>query len=137
MDGLNLSLPPAGKVLSVGIDLVECARLQKALDRQGELFLKKVFTECERSYCMGMKNPTPYLAARFAAKEAVAKAFTTGIGEHLDWRSIEVIKGEREQPLIQLDAKGQALLEHFGASSVRLSITHTDNYASAIALLLE
>ncbi len=137
MDGLSLSLPPAGKVLSVGIDLVECARLQKALDRQGELFLKKVFTEGERSYCVGMKNPAPYLAARFAAKEAVAKAFTTGIGEHLDWKSIEVIKGEREQPLIKLDAKGQALLEHFGATSVRLSITHTDSYASAIALLLE
>jgi len=137
MVDLNLNLPPAGRVLGVGIDLVECARLQKALDRQGELFLKKVFTEGERSYCMGMKNPTPYLAARFAAKEAVAKAFTTGIGEHLDWKSIEVIKGEREQPLIHLDSKGKALLHHFGASSVRLSLTHTEQYASAIALIIE
>lgn len=117
--------------------MVECARLQKALDRQGDLFLRKVFTESERNYCMGMKNPTPYLAARFAAKEAVAKVFTTGIGEHLDWKSIEVVKGEREQPLIHLDSKGKSLLHHFGASSVRISLTHTENYASAIAMLIE
>ena len=137
MDGIAPSFLTGGTVIGVGIDLVECARIQRALDRQGEAFLAKVFTPAERAYCMGMRHPAPYLAARFAAKEAVAKCFTTGIGEHLDWKSVEVRKGEREEPLIELDLKGRELLEAFGASNVRISLSHTDCHATAIALLLK
>lgn len=137
MDGIGPPFPPGGTVIGIGIDLVECDRIQRVLDRQGEAFLAKVFTPDERAYCMGMRHPAPYLAARFAAKEAVAKCFTTGIGEHLDWKSIEVRKGGREEPLIELDPKGRKLLETFGASTVRISLSHTAAHATAIALLLK
>lgn len=133
---IELSLPPGGQVCGVGIDLIECARIAGIWERQGQRFLEKVYTPGERAYCLGMRAPVPFLAARFAAKEAVAKAFTTGIGAELGWQSIEVVKGERGQPLIQLDASGEALLRRVGAARVLISLAHTENYGHSIALLV-
>lgn len=136
MTGPAFSLPAGGTVRGVGVDLIECARLQSALERHGERFLQRVFTAGERAYCLGMKNPVPHLAARFAAKEAVAKCFTTGIGAELGWLSIEVVKGSREQPLIQLDAAGTHLLHSIGCRDVLISLAHTVHYGMAYALLI-
>lgn len=133
---MNFSLPTGGKVMGVGVDIIECDRIEKAWKRQSERFLEMVFTERERQYCLAMKNPAPYLAVRFAAKEAVAKCFSTGIGEHLGWQSIEVIKGEREQPLIRLDEKAQSLLKQLGGSDVLISLSHTQQQAIAFAVLV-
>jgi holo-[acyl-carrier protein] synthase len=133
---MNFSLPEGGIVRGLGTDLVECARIQRVLERQQDRFLKRVFTEGERDYCMKMKNPVPHLAARFAAKEAVSKCFTTGIGEALGWKSIEVIKGEREEPHIKLDERGLALLEKLGGNEVLVSLSHTENYGLAFAVLV-
>jgi len=68
-------------VLGIGVDLVECARIERSLDRFGEKFLHRVFTKGEIEYSMSMKFPERHLAARFAAKEAVSKAFGTGHSE--------------------------------------------------------
>jgi len=133
---MNIRLPEGGVVIGVGTDLIECERIARTLERQGDRFLEKVYTEGERKYCMQMKNPVPYLAARFAAKEAVAKAFTTGIGTELDWKSMEVVKGERDEPILKLDAKGESLLKAVGASAVLISISHTRGHGQAIALLV-
>ncbi|MDX2110682.1 MAG: holo-ACP synthase [Verrucomicrobiota bacterium] len=124
-------------MIGVGTDIIEVERVKTACERHGERFLKRVFTEGERAYCMQMKNPYPHLAARFAAKEAVSKAFTTGIGEELNWTSIEVIKGSREEPIIHLDDKGQKLLEHVGATGVLITLAHTANYGTAVAVLVK
>ncbi len=132
-----LSLPQGGAVRGTGVDLVECARVARVLERQGQRFLERVFTAQERDYCLAMKNPVPHLAARFAAKEAVSKCFTTGIGEHLGWRSIEVVKGERGQPLIRLDGRGQDLLRRLGADAVLVSLAHTANYGLAFAVIVQ
>ncbi|MCC5841831.1 MAG: holo-ACP synthase [Opitutales bacterium] len=134
---MQITLPPGGTVIGLGTDLIECARVAKVLERQGDRFLDRVYTPAERSYCMQMKNPTPHLAARFAAKEAVSKAFTTGIGAELGWRSIEVRKGERGEPIVHLDEKGRALLHSLGGSGVLLSLAHTAVYGHAVALLLK
>jgi len=131
------SLPPGGVVRGVGVDLIECARIDKVHTRQGDRFLQRVYTEAEQAYCLGMRNPTPHLAARFAAKEAVAKAFTTGIGAHLGWKSIEVTKGPREEPHIRLDAQGETLLKQLGARQILISLSHTEFYGHAVALLLD
>lgn len=133
---MEIQLPEGGRVLGVGTDIIECSRIARVYERQQERFLERVFTEGERAYCLAMRNPVPFLAARFAAKEAVSKAFTTGIGEHLGWKSIEVVKGSREQPLIRLDAKGQALLEQVGGTDVLVSLSHTENYGHAVALVV-
>jgi len=131
-----IKVPLGGAVRGVGSDIIECERIARVLERQGERFLNRVFTEAERDYCMRMKNPVPHLAARFAAKEAVSKCFTTGIGAEFGWKSVEIVKGERGEPLASLDDKGKALLAHFGASDILLTLTHTENYANAVAILV-
>jgi holo-[acyl-carrier protein] synthase len=133
---MNFSLPEGGIVRGVGTDLIECERIQRVFERQKERFLERVFTEGERADCLKMKNPIPHLAARFAAKEAVSKCFTTGIGEALGWKSIEVVKGERDEPLIRLDERGLALMAQLGANEVLVSLSHTANYGLAMAVLV-
>ncbi len=133
---MSIVLPEGGIVRGVGTDLIECERIAKVFERQKDRFLKRVYTEGEQAYCLKMKNPIPHLAARFAAKEAVSKCFTTGIGESLGWKSIEVIKGEREEPIIQLDEKGKALLEKLGGKDVLVSLAHTENYGTAYAVIV-
>lgn len=126
----------AGRVLGLGCDLCDVARVRGVWERQGERFLAMTYTEAERAYCLGMRDPAPFLAARFAAKEAVAKAFGTGIGAELGWKSIEVSHGARGEPLVKLDAQGTALLASRGASGVLLTLSHTDTMAMAVAAVV-
>jgi holo-[acyl-carrier protein] synthase len=133
---MTLSLPEGGIVRGVGTDLIECERIRRVFERQKERFLERVYTSEERDYCLKMKNPVPHLAARFAAKEAVSKCFTTGIGESLGWRSIEVVKGIREEPHIRLHGKGPELLKAIGGDAVLVSLSHTKNYGLAYAVLV-
>lgn len=133
---MNLDLPPGGILLGLGCDLVEIARIQRVLERQGERFLARVFTEEERTYCLAMPHPPKHFAARFAAKEAVSKCFTTGIGAELGWKSISIHHGPRHDPRVRLDEKGEALLRAVGGTSVQISLSHTDSVAMAVAALL-
>ena len=133
---MSPELPPGGILIGLGADVIEVARIKGVLDRQGERFLARVFTEEERAYCSGMAHPHKHLAARFAAKEAVSKAFTTGIGAELGWRSVSVFHGPRHQPLVRLDEKGEALLKAVGATRVLLTLSHTETVALAVAALV-
>src|SRR5206468_3767637 len=134
---MNFSLPPGGILIGLGADIIEVDRIRGVMERQGERFLQRVFTDEERAYCLGLTHPHKHLAARFAAKEAVAKAFTTGIGAELGWKSISVYHGERHEPLVRLDDKGIALLKQVGASHVMLTLSHTDTTALAVAALVK
>lgn len=134
---MNIELPPGGGILlGLGTDVIEVERIRGVLERQGERFLNRVFTDEERAYCMSMKYPHKHYAARFAAKEAVSKCFSTGIGAELGWRSVSIYHGNRHQPLVRLDEKGQALLRHVGGSHVHVSLSHTDTVALAVAALV-
>ena len=133
---MNLDLPPGGVLVGLGADVIEVQRIRRVLERQGERFLARVFTEEEREYCSRMAQPHKHLAARFAAKEAVSKAFTTGIGAELGWRSVSVYHGPRNQPLVRLDDKGRALLSDAGATHVILTLSHTETVAVAVAALV-
>ena len=133
---MNLSLPPGGILIGLGTDIIEVARVRGVLERQGERFLQRVFTDEERAYCSSLAHPYPHYAARFAAKEAVSKAFSTGIGGDLGWRSVSIYHGERHQPLVRLDEKGAALLRHVGATHVHISLSHTETVAMAVAALV-
>jgi holo-[acyl-carrier protein] synthase len=123
-------------MLAIGADVIEVSRIRGVLERQGERFLARVFTDEERAYCMKMAHPHKHLAARFAAKEAVSKCFTTGIGAELGWRSVSVYHGERNQPLVRLDERGEALLREVGANRVLLTLSHTETVAMAVAALV-
>lgn len=133
---MSPELPPGGILLGIGADVIEVSRIAGVLERQGERFLERVFTAEEREYCFRMSQPHKHLAARFAAKEAVSKSFTTGIGSELGWRSVSVYHGSRHEPLVRLDAKGEALLKAVGATRVLLTLSHTNTVAIAVAALV-
>ena len=133
---MTFSLPPGGILLGLGCDVIEVAGVKGVVERQGERFLQRIFTDEERAYCFGMARPYPHLAARFAAKEAVSKCFTTGIGAQLGWKSASIHHGGRQEPLVRLDDKGEALLRQLGATRVIVSISHTDAFAMAVAALV-
>ncbi len=132
----DIQLPPGGVLIGLGADIIEVARIKSVILRHGDRFIERILTEEERAYCAGMAHPHKHIAARFAAKEAVSKCFTTGIGAELGWRSISVYHGERHEPKVRLDEKGEALLAHVGGTHVLLTLSHTENYAMAVAAVV-
>jgi holo-[acyl-carrier protein] synthase len=133
---MNIHLPPGGILIGIGADIIEISRIRSVLLRHGERFADRILTDEERAYCDSMAHPHKHIAARFAAKEAVSKCFTTGIGSELGWKSISVYHGSRHEPLVRLDEQGQRLLAHVGATDVLLTLSHTENYAMAVAALV-
>ena len=136
MSAMAFTLPPGGVMIGLGCDLVEVERIHGVLERHGARFLQRTFTAEEQAYCSGLKFPHKHYAARWAAKEAVSKAFTTGIGSHLDWTSVSVYHGVRNEPLIRLDEKAAALLRELGGTGVLISLSHTETHAMAVAALV-
>ncbi len=132
----GLQIPPGGILLGIGADIIEVERVRSIMDRQGDRFLSRIFTDEERAYCFSNAHPHKHLAARFAAKEAVSKCFTTGIGAEFGWKSASVYHGARLEPLVRLDEKGEALLRHFGATHVLVTLSHTQGVAMAVAALV-
>ena len=122
-------------VIGIGVDLVECARIQHSLDRFGERFLHRVFTTGEIEYSMSMKFPARHLAARFAAKEAVSKAFGTGIGKAMGWRDIDVRKKPSGEPYLVLGGLAEELSRQRGVASALITLSHTEHHAMACVVL--
>ncbi|HEV7868843.1 MAG TPA: holo-ACP synthase [Chthoniobacteraceae bacterium] len=123
-------------IVGTGIDIVETARLSEAIQRHGERFLARIFTDGERQYCAGSKRPETFYAARFAAKEAVSKAFGTGIGSQLGWLDIEVRRKATGEPFIVLHGVGAATARRLGIADLRVTMSHSEHYAVAHALAL-
>ncbi|WOO43333.1 holo-ACP synthase [Rubellicoccus peritrichatus] len=132
-----LSSEMAAVALGLGTDIVDIERIQHAHERHGNRFLKRIYTEEEQAYCLGMKNPYPHLAARFAAKEAVSKCFGTGICGEFGWTSVSICKGSRDEPYAKLDEKGQTLLDAMGGTRVLVSLSHTSSLGHAVALVVK
>jgi holo-[acyl-carrier protein] synthase len=122
-------------VLGIGVDLVECARIQRSIDRFGDRFLHRIFTDGEIEYSMSMKFPARHLAARFAAKEAVSKAFGTGIGKAMGWRDIDVRKKPSGEPFLVFSGPAQELAAKRGVISALITLSHTEHHAIACIVL--
>ena len=122
-------------ILGTGIDIIEVARIASSFEKFGERFLNRVLLPDETTYCLRHKNPAPFLAVRFAAKEAVSKAFGTGIGAQLGWRDMEIRRQESGEPFVVLHGLGAELFAARGARRLHVSLTHTENYAAATAIL--
>ena len=122
-------------ILGVGIDIIEVGRIQASHERFGERFLNRILLPDEISYCLSHKVPAPFLAARFAAKEAISKAFGTGIGAQLGWQDMEVARNESGEPFVILHGGGRELLKARGGRHVLISLSHTQNHATAVAIL--
>ena len=122
-------------ILGTGMDLVEVARIEQSYARFGERFLKRILRGDEMAYCLAAARPGPHLAARFAAKEAVSKAFGTGIGTQLGWHDIEVRRRESGEPYVVLHDAGLELLRRRQGRTLHLSLSHTASLAGAVAVL--
>ena len=122
-------------ILGTGIDLVELARIRNAIEKFGPKFLDRILRPDEAAYCLSHKDPAPFVAGRFAAKEAISKAFGTGIGSQLGWLDMEVCRKESGEPYVVLHGDGQKLLAERGGRLVHLSLSHTANHATAVAIL--
>jgi holo-[acyl-carrier protein] synthase len=122
-------------ILGVGIDLVETERIRASYERFGDRFLKRILHPNEISYCLSQSEPAHFLAARFAAKEAISKAFGTGIGSVLGWLDMEVGKKENGEPFVILHGGGLKLLADRGGRQVLVSLTHTKGHSAAVAIL--
>lgn len=122
-------------ILGIGIDLIEVGRIEASCEKFGERFIKRILLPGEIEYCLTHKRPGPFLAARFAAKEAISKAFGTGIGAQLGWHDMEIRRRESGEPYVVLHDKGEELLKTRKAHHVLISLSHTEAHATAVAIL--
>ena len=122
-------------ILGTGIDLIEVARIHASFEKFGDRFALRILVGGELEYCLSHRDPAPFIAARFAAKEAVSKAFGTGIGAHVGWHDIEVRRKESGEPYVVLHGKGDELFRAREARHLHLSISHTIQHATAMAIL--
>jgi holo-[acyl-carrier protein] synthase len=124
-------------VFGIGIDVVENARIAGLIRNHGQRFLDRVYQPGEIEYCQSMRDPAPHFAARFAAKEAIAKAFGTGFAQRINWRDIEVRRKASGEPFIVLHAGAAELAKRLHIQTVLVSLSHSQKYAIANALLLK
>jgi holo-[acyl-carrier protein] synthase len=122
-------------VLGIGVDLVECARIEHSIERFGDRFLNRVFTAGEIEYSKSMKYPARHLAARFAAKEAVSKAFGTGIGKAMGWRDIDVQKKPSGEPFLVFTGSAEKLAKQRSVKNALITLSHSDQHAVATIVL--
>ena len=124
------------EIVAHGIDLVDCPRIEQMIQRHGERFIKRVFTDAEQSYARANKNDVEKLAGRFAAKEAILKLMGTGWRGRIAWTDIEVINNAAGQPEVTLSGEVKKIADKLGIKHISVSITHTANFAIASAVAL-
>ena len=117
--------------MTVGTDLIEIARIRRALERYPS-FRERCFTETERAYCDSRPNPPQHYAARFAGKEAIGKAIGFGVARAFAWQEIEI--AGRPKPGVALSGRMQAWAERVGAGAIDLSMSHSRELATAVAV---
>jgi holo-[acyl-carrier protein] synthase len=122
-------------IVGTGIDIIEVARIAASFEKFGERFVNRILLPDEIAYCLAHRKPAPFLAVRFAAKEAISKAFGTGIGAQLGWQDMEIRRKESGEPFVVLHGKGKILFEARSAKQLLISLSHTENYAAATAIL--
>ena len=121
-------------ILGLGTDLIEIERIQQSLDKFGQRFTRKVFTEDEIAYCERKKHSAESFAARFAAKEAAAKALGTGISRGIQWKEIEVRRQPGERPTLHLSGRAAERAASMGVRNLQLSLTHSQDVALAVVV---
>lgn len=122
-------------IVGSGIDLAEIARIQQAIERYGVRFLDRVYTASEQAYCHRKRKSAESFAARFAAKEAGAKALGTGISHGVSWLEIEVVRQPGGRPSLLFHGRAGQIAARLGVVRAALSITHTNDLAMASVVL--
>jgi holo-[acyl-carrier protein] synthase len=122
------------RILGIGTDIIECLRIAQMIERHGELFINRVYTEHEIAYCSTKKAATQHYAGRWAAKEAVLKALGTGWRRGISWRDIEVQNKPGGAPQIVLRAGAKDVYRQLGITQMHISISHCRSHATAYAV---
>jgi holo-[acyl-carrier protein] synthase len=123
-------------VNAIGIDIVEIPRLEKASKKWGKAFLQKVYTRRELAYARSKRFPQQHLAARFAAKEAIFKALGEVEREFVGWKNIEIVNDAYGKPEVRWHGRAEAIRRKRGLDGAVVSLSHTENYAVASAMLV-
>jgi holo-[acyl-carrier protein] synthase len=121
-------------ITGIGIDLVENARIRGSLERFGDRFLSRIYTEAEKEYCNKSASPAIHFAARFAAKEAAFKALGTGWSAGVKWKDIEVKRLPSGKPELHLHGEALAIATSQGATRFHVSLTHDQLISSAVVI---
>ena len=120
------------KFSGIGHDIIDISRIDESISKFGDRFLLKLFSEKEIAYCNSKATPAIHFAGRFAAKEAISKALGTGFGEYLKWQDIEILNDDLGKPVVTLS---EELKEQYPNHHISVSISHTKEIASAVAIL--
>jgi holo-[acyl-carrier protein] synthase len=123
-------------IIGIGTDITECLRIARMIERHGELFLERVFTAAEISYCQSRKQSTQHFTGRWAAKEAILKALGTGWVQGISWRDIEIRSQAGGRPQVAVGGGVKALVERLGVSRLLVSISHCRTHAIAYAVAM-
>ncbi len=123
-------------IIGIGIDATEIDRIEATIERYGDRFLRRIFTDGEIAYATRRRNPAPHFAGRFAAKEAAMKALGTGHSRGVLWRDIEVVRAPGGPPQLQFHGGAARRFAHLKANSSLLTITHSQTLAIAQVMLL-
>lgn len=126
----------SGAVYSIGTDITECVRIAQMIDKHGEIFLTRVYTQEEIAYCSARKAATQHYAGRWAAKEAALKAIGTGWARGIHWTDIEVVNAPGGKPSINIGGEARHICDQQGIGEILISISHCRNYAVAFATAL-
>jgi holo-[acyl-carrier protein] synthase len=122
-------------IVGTGIDLIEIERIQHSVDRYGERFLNRVYSSAEQAYCLRKRLAAESFAARFAAKEAGAKALGTGISHGVNWLEIEVVRELTGRPTLRFHGRAAEIAARMGVTRAAVSLTHTKDLAMASVVL--
>jgi holo-[acyl-carrier protein] synthase len=122
-------------IIGLGIDATDIPRIAATLERYGERFMNRIFTDGEIAYCRRRREPAIHFAGRFAAKEAAMKALGTGHSQNVLWRDVEVVR-RGGPPQLQFHGGAARRFASMGAQSSLLTITHSETLALAQVLIL-
>ncbi len=121
-------------IIGIGTDITECLRIARMIERHGELFINRVYTTEEISYCQSRKQATQHFTGRWAAKEAVLKALGTGWRRGITWRDVEVRNEPSGKPVVAVRGGAKEVVEQLGISQLLISISHCRSHATATAI---
>lgn len=119
--------------IGIGIDIIEIDRIQQSVEKFGDQFLNKIFTKTELEYSLSKKNKYQHLAARFAAKEAISKAFETGWTDGFSWKDIDIYNEKNGMPKVVLHGRLKELLGD--KKKLKITMSHSDNYVTCFAVI--
>jgi holo-[acyl-carrier protein] synthase len=125
------------EIYGIGTDIVECARIARMIERHGEVFLRRIYTDREITYSNGRKRTTEHFAARWAAKEAIFKALGTGWRGELSWTDFEIHHDDLGKPTVLVGGRSKEYLRRLRIADILVTLSHCRAYATATAVAVK